>query len=726
MSAPHTSAPTPLGAKLAQWLRTDHGRLAVECLAALALAVTGVALLWFHAALPGAVLVVLWAGWLAALVGLRLAGFFHLFGPVLFYDLVRTARRRRNIAVRCLYAGALLLLLCWVYFIWVVDTPDGRIAPNRLSDFASSFFYMFMGVQFVVVVLLTPAYTAGAIAEEKERRTLEFVLATDLDNREIVLSKLASRLVNITFLILTGLPVLSALQFLGGVDPNLTVAGFAVTGLTMASLGGLGIFNSVQCRRPRDAIALTYVGAATYLILSGFAKVLLAVSGVGGYSVLPFWTSPTVQDLADWLAVGNILTALNDLARTVASGGRLDTVLPEVLGTYAIFHGVLAVALPLWATFRLRAIFLKETYGAPKKLPLPARVVGRPRVGRYPMLWKELFAEQNLRLNWAGRIAVGLLVLGSFVPAGFILWMFFDRVLNLGYWPGVMADPWRMLGDAMNAWVRFAFPLAGILLLLAIAVRAAGSISGERDKRTFDELLTTPLSSSSILFSKWLGSILCVRWAWLWMAAVVLLGLLTGGISPMAVPFLVVAWCVYAAVFALIGMWFSMNCRTTLLATLWTLLAVLGVSVGHWLVTILCVYMPVAVLSNHSRGMNDMLEWLAHLQAGQTPPWVLGLLAFRLKEFEGGRGWEVEWMTKQLLCCLLGVISWAVAGGAFYLMAELRFRALTNREAVRRPDRGGFARRPPRPPRRRPVVEEPLTVLPASDSGDSRATPAPR
>src|SRR5262249_30445658 len=189
------------------------------------------------------------------------------------------ARRRRRNWVRIVYITALLLLLCWVYLRWVMDTPDGRIDAQRMSVFASSFFYMFMGVQFAVVVLLTPAYTAGAIAEEKDRRTLEFVLATDLRNREIGLGKLAARVTNITMLVLAGLRVLSALQFPGGVDPLLSAAGFAATLLTMASLGGLSIFNSVQCRKPRDAIALTYVGAATYLLLSGFAKILVPVSG---------------------------------------------------------------------------------------------------------------------------------------------------------------------------------------------------------------------------------------------------------------------------------------------------------------------------------------------------------------------------------------------------------------------------------------------------------------
>src|SRR5262249_46391325 len=138
-------------------------------------------------------------------------------------------------------------------------------------------------------VLLTPAYVAGSIAEEKERRTIEFILATDLRNREIVLSKLGSRLANLTLFLLTGLPILSFMQFLGGIDPNLVLAGFAVTGLTMLGIGGVGILYSTWLKRPRDAIALTYLFVIVYLGLATVAWVC-NTSGAPFMSVdlLPF------------------------------------------------------------------------------------------------------------------------------------------------------------------------------------------------------------------------------------------------------------------------------------------------------------------------------------------------------------------------------------------------------------------------------------------------------
>jgi ABC-type transport system involved in multi-copper enzyme maturation permease subunit len=720
MSRPHSSVLQWLQRRFSWLVPADSSHVVVECAAALFLLIEAAALLWFWHSIPVAAQVILWLQWLAVLIGLRVGGFFLLFGPVLYYDLVRAARRRRQIILRCVYAFLLLFLICWVYMMWVMDRPGGQLTAQQMPLFASSFFYMFMVVQFVAVVILTPAYTAGAIAEEKDRKTLEFMLATDLRNREIVLSKLASRLANLTLLLLTGVPILSALQFFGGVDPNLTIAGFAATVLTMCSLAGLGIFCSVHARKPRDAISLTFLAFGAYLIVSTFAWVGVYIVSRMGVTLTPSWIPATLpQDLAEWLAAGNIIVALIRLAETVnMGGGTVDKVLPELLAGYAIFHGLVAIGMPLWATARLRSVAMSEHETRPRKkkmAALPTRVIRRPRVGRYPMLWKEVFAEPGMRLLWLGRIAVALVVLGSFAPA---ILIFYFTIIDP---PGGQVPSLKNLGEGMMVWVRGVGPVAASLTLLAVGIRAAGSISGERDKHTFDELLTSPLTSQAILFAKWFGSITSVRAGWLWLALLWGLAVLTGGMNPFAVVPLVAAWLAYAAVFAGIGVWFSMTCSTSLRSTLWTLSTILLVSAGHWIVMALFVYTPLAALGGRSRVINDLTQWLMDLEIGQTPPLVFGFLAFRLEDFEIANRYFTEWYAKVIGCCLWGILLWGGAAGVVYLVASLRFRALTNRQAVLQPEV-----RLPRTrsaPRQRPGLanEERLDVLPAeSGNGDAQ------
>jgi ABC-type transport system involved in multi-copper enzyme maturation permease subunit len=713
MSRPNSSVLQWVQRRFSWLVPADSGHVVVECVAALLLLVEATALLWFWQSIPPAVQVILWMQWLAMLVGLRLGGFFLLFGPVLYYDLVRAGRRRRQILIRCVYAFLLLFLICWVYLMWVMDRPGGQLTAQQMPMFASSFFYMFMVVQFVAVVILTPAYTAGAIAEEKDRKTLEFILATDLRNREIVLSKLASRLANLTLLLLTGVPILSALQFFGGVDPNLTVAGFAATALTMCSLAGLGIFCSVHARKPRDAISLTFLAYGAYLIVSTFAYIGVFIISKMGVTLTPSWIPGTLpQDLAEWLAAGNIIVALIRLAETVnMGGGTVDKVLPELLGGYAIFHGLVAVGMPLWATARLRSVAMSEHESKPRKRrnpALPTRVIRRPRIGRYPMLWKEIFAEPGMRLHWLGRIAVALLVLGSFAPAFLI---FYFTILDP---PAGQVPSFKYLNEGMNIWARMAGPVAGSLTLLAVAIRAAGTISGERDKHTFDELLTSPLTSQAILFAKWLGSITSVRWGWAWLLLIWGAALVTGGINPIAPLLLVPAWLAYAAVFAGIGVWFSMTCSTSLRSTLWTLSTVLLVSAGHWLIMALFVYAPLAALGGRSRVISDLTEWLADLELGQTPPVALGILAFHLEDFD--QPYNRDFFTRIFGCCLWGIVVWAGAAVVLYVVAGLRFRVLTNRQAVLQPEVQLARSGRPRAKRPKPANEERLDVLPAEST----------
>src|SRR5581483_11742563 len=115
------------------------------------------------------------------------------FGPLLRYDLVRSSRSGQVISHRCLYAGMLFLVLAWGYWerfpgeVWEHLTQSKSIPISEKAHFAGSFFVNFMMAQFALVLLFTPLYTAGSIAEEKERRSLEFLFVTDLSNREIIL-----------------------------------------------------------------------------------------------------------------------------------------------------------------------------------------------------------------------------------------------------------------------------------------------------------------------------------------------------------------------------------------------------------------------------------------------------------------------------------------------------------------------------------------------------------
>lgn len=654
-----------------------------ERLAGAALVLAALCAGWFGRGLPLSRQVLLWGLLFIAFAVLLRRGWLKLFGPVLFYDLICVARRGRYLLLRTAYAGFLFLLLCQVYLLWVPEFNRAPMKAQLMAQFAESFFGTFMAVQFIMVVLLTPAYTAGAIAEEKERKTLEFILATDLRNREIVLSKLASRLANLTLLVLTGLPILSFLQFLGGVDPDLVLAGFAATGMTMFSLASLSIINSVLLKKARDAIVFTYLEYAAYLCVSGLSWLLLIPNfGLANLPSTAFWTSPlTVTDMVYALNAGNLPSGIIRLF--AVRGPQITEELPGILRDYAIAHFLAGMLFAVWAVLRLRVIALRQSSGGETKEPTTYRgaiVNLRPAVSDRPVVWKEIHVESGLRYTWIHRTVLAVLVLASFVPFALILYFWLTEV-----WSRRPSDSWKALAFATNVWVRIVGTIVACLTLLGVAVRAAGSISGERDRQTFDALLTSPLDSDSILYGKWVGSILSVRWGWLWMGAIVGIGVLTTGVHVLALPLLLAGWFCYAAFLACLGLWFSAVSSTTLRANIYTLLSTVGIAFGHWVIWMCCLSL---MLVSGGRGPGSDSEYVAMFQAfGLTPPITLGFLAFHGEEFENTnyRGENPGMM--MLTFAIIGLFLYAVGTAVLWMLTSSRFRELTGRAPQRPPGR---------------------------------------
>ena len=187
-------------------------------------------------------------------------------GPVFNVELLTTARRFRYYATRFGY-GLLLL-----FFIWQND-PDlfgnrygfGNhgsqvgLTIQELAEIGRAIFRTYVIVQAVAILLLTPAFVAGAVAEEKRRKTLHYLLASQLTSGEIILGKLSARLLHVAIFLAIGLPIISLLSLFGGVDPRYIVLAVAASMTTAFFLAALAILVSTLSRRPREAITVVYL-----------------------------------------------------------------------------------------------------------------------------------------------------------------------------------------------------------------------------------------------------------------------------------------------------------------------------------------------------------------------------------------------------------------------------------------------------------------------------------
>ena len=194
--------------------------------------------------------------WLAGIVALLRHDWIRLLGPLFLFDLYQATRRSRYFLLRMYVYFVLLLLFC-VVVSWSSRTQLADRQPRR--RIAENLFYVFLLAHAVFAALLTPGYVASALTEEKERNTLEALMATDLSSREIVLSKLGVRLANLLLMLLTGLPIVTAFLVVGGVDPSLAIVGYLAILFFTATVAALAINNSVRarCRRATPSWRLT-------------------------------------------------------------------------------------------------------------------------------------------------------------------------------------------------------------------------------------------------------------------------------------------------------------------------------------------------------------------------------------------------------------------------------------------------------------------------------------
>jgi ABC-type transport system involved in multi-copper enzyme maturation permease subunit len=415
---------------------------------------------------------------------------------------------------------------------------------------------------------------------------------------------------------------------------------------------------------------MTYVMAIAYLAIGttlfGFQK--------GSFWIFqePIWfgaTPPTLGDATDVLNSGNILAMLFTVGEA-GFRGTLASVIPDMVRHDFYFQGTVTLICLTYSVLRLRGIALKQSYGRTEKVRWYQRF--RPPVGDLPVLWKELNIEGSLRVNWLSWIFVILLILLSLGSGVWIVIYFFWEVLDDRV--GWHSDLFEM----MNVWVRIAGTGVACLSLLGVAVRASTTIRSEMDKDTFDALITTPLSSNAILLAKFVGSVFSVRLGWLWLGSILALALVTEGMYVLALPLFLGAWVIYAVLFAMIGLWFSMVSKTTMRATVYTMLTTIGVSLGHWMIWMCCGPMMVFLeLGRHGGG--NAAEYLAKFQWGITPPLVLGLFAYSHNDFASGFGRRD--FGELVGFSLLGLFLYTMAAlMLWFVLIGPRFRHLTRRD----------------------------------------------
>ncbi len=390
------------------------------------------------------------------------------FGPVFAFEWLIASRRWQMYAMRSAFVGLMLCALTVVWKEFDESIWPGLSQQQLLAKLGEQIFSTLIGVELTLILLAAPAATAGAICLDKARGSLLHIFLTDLSDVEVVLGKLAARLVPVLGLLLCSIPIMFICTLMGGIDPEALAGAFLVM-LAVAVLG---------CSL---ALTLSVWGTKTYevLVATYLAWILLMLA-------YPLWNLSgrllgTIPAAPDWLRNANPYSLAFAPYTRPGSVAAADYLI--IVGAFLVVSALLV----LLAVARVRRVVIRQASRAAGTRATKIAVRRRgllfrgPSLDANPVLWRE----------WRRRR-----------PSSWSRWIWGAYVLlALGF--SVLAVAEALSKGGFRDLTSIVVTLQSVAGLLLLSAAAPGPLSEERAHGTLDVLLTTPLRTRTLLWAKW-------------------------------------------------------------------------------------------------------------------------------------------------------------------------------------------------------------------------------
>ena len=193
--------------------------------------------------------------------------------PIALREIKSRMRNGRAYAVLTVYMAVLSGIALFLYAGAVLGNPNNAIDSS--TKVGAALFYVVVGLQIVLVSFVGPAFTAGAISGERERRTMDLLTVSLLTPRQIAVGKLASALGFILILVAATTPLFSLAFLLGGIETGQLAAALSVVVASATLFSTLGLFVSSRAPTTLSAAIITY--AALLGIVIGMAVMATAL-----------------------------------------------------------------------------------------------------------------------------------------------------------------------------------------------------------------------------------------------------------------------------------------------------------------------------------------------------------------------------------------------------------------------------------------------------------------
>lgn len=484
--------------------------------------------------------------------------------PILVRVVFGASRRVRHLWLRAGYLAALVLV---VFLSLLTSIPGQAASLTDLAKNASVTFKLASTAQLLLMCFLAPIFTASAITQERDARTFNILISTPLSNAQIVLGSLMSRLYFVIMLLLSGLPIFLMTMVYGGVTARQVMESFALCASTAFITGALAIFVAMIGVGTRRTIFSFYLLIALYLLatylLGQYPRTWIDLAPVNIQQQRMSWLAPLNPFLALEVALNELRAPTEGLLAGRGAIAQYALAHPSAAYvTWTLASAVILVTLsvffvrrggkigePTWFT-NLTARFRRN---APGERSRTARTVWAN-----PVAWREATTRAS-----SGALIRWTIILGGIVASA---------VVYVDYLRGIMPPA------QVPMWLAGITAIQVALAMLIAANTAATSMTKEKESKTIEILLTTPVTPKYILWGKLRGLVSFASPLLVGPVVVLLVfavsALIRGETPPpvwietgvMLAGLLVV----YTAFVCVIGLKFSMTSRTNMVAVMTT------------------------------------------------------------------------------------------------------------------------------------------------------------
>ena len=290
--------------------------------------------------------------------------------PVALKELRERMRGARAFVVITVYLGLMSGFTILLYLIQRgIIQNDGSAVTGELGR---TLFRGVVGIELLLIVFIAPAFTAGAVSTERERKTYDLLQITLLPKPSFIIGKLESALGYILLLLLAAIPLQSIAFLFGGVSESELLLAFIILTVSAITLGTVGLYFSTTVDRTLSASVRAYTVA--FVVMIGIPLLLSFFISIFQDALQGNKTGIEVPVIETALIYfGALLVSLNPLTTAVASqqllidqqglgfwqatigdGTEIPLVSPWI--TFTILYLVVSAVLVVLAVRRMRQV----------------------------------------------------------------------------------------------------------------------------------------------------------------------------------------------------------------------------------------------------------------------------------------------------------------------------------------------------------------------------------